>query len=319
MSCGEATAERGLGLGGSDLADALSQPPHGCARRLCFKKRGTPPDYPSDNTLLLERGRALEPLIIARYLKMRPGLKAVRRPKATHPDYPWATANVDRELLGDQKRGVGVLEAKSHGWWVFRKMLAEGLPASHILQLAWYMWIRARQWGAFVVLCPDSWQLLTFEVSRDDDLIDAILPAAESVWRQIENGPLPTALDPGDRRCQRCPWRRTCHGGNLVQAIPVSDRSVELEHDDTLDELLGDWHDAHEMAEEAAALEESIKARVKERIGARPGVQTDRFRIYYREVVSNRVDTTALRQKYPSIAKELERSVASRPLRIYAT
>lgn len=317
------TAEdRSTGLGGSELDDALNIPPYGCARRLVFQKRKTPPDYPEDNALVLMRGRAIEPLIVERYLanELAKGrkLKAVRRPRVTHPKVPWATASVDRELLGDPA-GVGVLEAKSHNVWMFRKYATGGMPDSHILQLAWYLWVRDRQWGAFAMLCPDTWQFLTFKVARDDGLVEAVLPRLETVWRQIEHGPLPDALDPKDPRCPKCAWRKTCHGGELVAAIPAADRGVALERDEAVAPLLADLRDAKTWAAEAEDVVEQIKERVRDAIGDRPGVECSGFRVYHREQVSMRIDTAGLRAMHPEIAKEFEWPVKSRPLRIFPT
>jgi len=315
--------ERSDGIGGSEIAEALSEAPYGCARRLVYKKRGVPPDYPDDAPLVKLRGTELEPLIVARYLRTEREkgrtLKAVRRARARHPSIPWATLSVDREILGDP-RGVGVFEGKSHNVWIFAKYRREGLPASHILQMCWYLWGRRRPWGAYGVLCPDSWQFLTFEIERNDDLIDAIFPHIEAVWRKIENGPLPDPLDPSDRRCQRCEWRRTCHGAELVAVAPAGERG-ELPVDESFADLVADWQEAHDLAEDAATTEEAIRDVMRERIVANdwPGVACRGYRVHYRESVQRRVDTKLLRARYPAIATEVERAIAIRPLRIYAT
>lgn len=312
--------EHSTGIGASELADVLNEG-YGCRRKMTFRKRGVAQDYPTPgrSVLVMERGKALEELIARRYAQVT-GYKVARRKPLRHPTLP-LIASIDREIIVPG-RPRGLLECKSHNRFVFARIRREGVPASHILQLSAYMYVTNRSWAEYAILEPESWEFMRFPLERDDSLIEAIIPQIEQAWKEVTIGPLPAALDPRDARCARCEWRRTCHGGldgALMGTISAEDRKVPLERDESVAPLLADLQDAKTWAEEAGDVVEQIKERLRDAIGDRPGVECSGYRIYHREQVSKRIDTAGLRSRYPAIATELERSVTSRPLRIFPT
>lgn len=315
-----AEIDRSTGIGASELADVLNEG-HGCRRKMVFRKRDVAQDYPTPawNLLVMQRGKALEELIARRYAEAT-GYKVVRRKPLRHATLP-LIASVDREIIAPGKPR-GLLECKSHNRFVFARIRREGVPTSHILQLSAYMYVTNRSWAEYAILEPESWEFMRFPLERDDSLIEAIIPQIEQAWKEVELGPLPPALDPRDPRCARCEWRRTCHGGvdgTLMTTIPAEDRKLPLERDDSVAPLLADLQDAKTWAEEATDVVEQIKEKIRDAIGDRQGVECSGYRAYYREQISNRIDTAGLRSKHPALAKEFERPVKSRPLRVFPT
>jgi predicted phage-related endonuclease len=325
-------AERRKGIGGSDVDDALSEPPYGCRRRLAYDKLETPPDYPDVNILLTRRGQELEEIIAQRYAE-ETGRKVVRRPSAAHPEIPWARVNVDREILGVEeivikapagdvtvrKPGVGALECKSHASHLFRAMVRDGLPTSHILQLQWAMFVRNRRWGSYVVLNPESWEVLIFDVLYDPELIQAILPKVEATWMLIEAGVLPEKLDAKDKRCSRCPWRKTCQGEELARFVPSEDRERLIERDESFAELLADRQEMKRVLEENERVLDAIEDCIREKFGDRTAIECEGFRAYYAPQKGRRsVDMDLLEKKYPDAFKAcVKYGRPSRPLRVY--
>lgn len=326
--------DRRQGIGGSDVDDALGEPPFGCARRLAYEKLGIPADYPEDNALLFRRGADLEPLVCQRYTE-ETGRKVVRRPTAVHPTVPWARVNVDREILGaadvtlttpeGEKQltdpGVGVLEVKTHAAHAYTRVKREGLPPSHVLQLQWGMWVRNRRWGSFAVLNPETWELVSFDVAFDPELIARIEPFVQRVWDQIQREELPPKLDPTDKRCLRCAWRASCQGAALAQAVlPPAERDVQAERDDSLMELFTDRAEVKRTVEEYEQILELIDSRLKVAIGERGVVETDGWRAYYRIVAGRRsIDMKKLEKDFPDAYRAcLTSTKPSKPLRIFA-
>jgi predicted phage-related endonuclease len=308
--------ERRQGIGGSDLDDALNEKPYGCARRLAYEKTGVEPDYHHEAARLFERGQAIEPIVCDLY-KRTTGRPVRRKRAARHREVKWARVNVDREILGDP-RGIGVLEAKSHGGAAFRKIKRDGLPPSHILQVHWGCWVTGARWGSFAILDPLTWEFLTFDVTYDPDLIQAILPRVAQVWRQVVDGELPEKLPADDKRCQRCVFRRTCQGQELAASLKLE--GEDLERDDSLTELCNDRATAKEAADEAQALVDAIDARIKQAMGERGAVEADGFRVYFREQAGRKtIDSKLLEKQYPEAYRAcLTTTKPSRPLRIYS-
>src|SRR5947207_15926871 len=90
--------ERRLGLGGSDMSDLFQIEPYGCQRRLWFDKRNTPPDYPPEATLAMQRGTELEDIIADRWAREK-HTKVFRIHEAvTNSAWPWARAHIDRRI-----------------------------------------------------------------------------------------------------------------------------------------------------------------------------------------------------------------------------
>ena len=72
------------------------------------------------------------------------------------------------------------------------------------------------------------------------------------------------------------------------------------------------------LFDEAEDLYEGVKNEIKGTLGDAIGVEIPGSRVYFKPVVSNRIDVAKLRQKYPEAAKECEAPSISRPLKVYA-
>lgn len=310
---------RKTGIGGSDIHHVFSEAPWGCARRLWFDKRDVPPDYPQEETAAMLRGTRLEGIVADLYAERTGRVVATTDGAIVHPEHPWARVNIDREIEPQNGSGPGVLEIKTHAYWPFKKVQKEGLAAAHILQLQHALLVTGYQWGAFAILHPDSWTLLSFDVQRDDALVASIVDAGARFWHQVEHGPMPEALPEIDSRCKGCPWRRTCRGGELLKAAGITDddQRALIEAAEDLAPLLADYRQAKALADDAEVTLDQIKEAIRMALGTRQAVECDGSKIYYREQVSQRWDTKALDVAHPELAAQFKRSSVSRPLKIY--
>lgn len=311
-------AERRTGIGGSDVDSVFSEPPYGCARRLWLEKRGVAQDYPEPPSAVMQRGKKLEDLVADLYAE-KTGRALKRRDSLVSPDHDWARVNMDREIAPIDDRGPGALEVKTHNFWLFRKVKEEGLAAAHILQLQHALFVTGYRWGSYAVLHPDSWQLVHFDVERDDKLIATIADAGARFWRQVEHGPMPDPLPEIDKRCAGCPWRRQCRGEALLAAakIPKDDLRARIERDETLAPLLSDYWEAREIFEGAEATLELIKDAIRDRLGKVTAAECEGSRVYFRDQTSMRWDGKALDVAHPELADKFKRPLVTRPLRVY--
>jgi predicted phage-related endonuclease len=304
--------ERRKGVGGSDIHHLLNIEPYGCIRYLWYDKRGLEPDYPILAEGAIKRGNKMEDLIIDEYREVT-GNKVRKVYKTlTHRSVDWARVHLDGEVVG-HSNGPGILECKSTGRQMFMKIKQDGIPHSWILQMQYGMFITNRTWASIAVLWAEQWQFLTFDIERDDTIIDAIYKAGTGFWARVSNGPTPDRLDPKDKRCARCPYRTSCQGAALLNQ--VSENSGDVEFDDTLTPVVQDLVELETIATDVSGRIDEKKNKIKELIGDRPIVDCTGYRLHYRPIESKRVNTRRLKSEEPDVYERYATISVSRPFK----
>lgn len=308
--------ERKSCIGGSDLANVMSLEPYGCAKRLWLQKRDVKPDYPLITTEAMERGTRLEDVAAGMYTENTG--RTLRMSNLTHRlgDYPWAAVHIDRHIVAENGGGPGVLELKTASTYAFKKMLAEGLPLGYIAQLQWGMHVKGWGWGSFGILSLSPFELVPFDVDYDEDLAQGLFDQAQTFWRMVENGPEPERLEPKDRRCQQCPWRRQCQGEALLEQIKGEEGVCET--DESLAPAVGSLIEAEGILSEAKEWADKCKEALKSQIGERSMVEAGGYRLHYRPQTTKRVKPQVLKAKHPEIYEACSYESVSRPLRKFA-
>lgn len=280
-------AEHNTGIGGSQVHHVFSLAPHGCARSLVYQKRDVPPDHPFHGNNATERGTRLEDFAAEVYaeqtgrtIRRVPGaLSGVAR---RDHQFPFILCRSDREIVNDP-RGPGVLSIKVAARESFQKIKFEGLSPAYALQLQEELGVWDRTWGSFAIFWADGWELLWFDVERDDDLVAQIYTGIQNIWEVIQDpeAPLPDRLDAKDPRCGRCNFRTTCQGQALV-GLMGKDDGIDIPYDPTLAELIQLRTEHADIADQANALLEETNAKIKAAMGDRQVVETEGARIFYR-------------------------------------
>lgn len=315
---------RRRGVGGSDMADLFNLPgPYGgCQRRLWYDKANVPADHPVAETDAMLRGKMLEEAAAQQYsLDTGRRLLAFNRPRV-HAEHPWARVNVDRGIvIVPEHRGRGVLEIKTQNAWMFRRTRREGLAEGYILQVQHAMFVTGCEWGAFMVLQPDTWGRARWDVEADPVLQRAIVARGAEFWRQVTQGAAPDKLPADDPRCQSCRFRMTCQGvERMMQAAGLSDGDLKepVAEDESFAELVEDYEAARQAIAEMSDLQGRIKDAIRSKMAGADAVACSAGRIYNREQTTTRLDVTGLKLSEPAIYKHWSKTTTTRPLRIYA-
>ena len=150
---------------------------------------------PEENEAMF-MGKILEP-VVARLYQEKTGNR-VRRVNylLQHPDYDFATANIDREIYGTPD-GNGILEVKTASEYQDSEWRNGNIPPHYMCQLQWYLWITGYKWGSFAALVGGN-KFYTYRVERDEALIDLMVGEAYRFWHEhILRGvpPQPDASD----------------------------------------------------------------------------------------------------------------------------
>lgn len=276
-------AERRKSVGGSDIA-AIYSIEYSCRRRLFYEKRDTPPDFPREETKAMRLGTFMEEFFAEEYARETGrGLRKLAVPLHSD-DSGVLRVNVDRVVSKDQEppsrsSDFGVLEIKSMGREMYYRTKREGLSQSYILQLQAGMIAANSTWGSFAVGSRDSGNLIHFDVDRDDKLCKSIVEDAEEFWKLVENGPIPDALEPGDRRCQSCEFRVTCQGNALVELAPESDYTP----DESLRPLVSEFIERRALRKEAEDLFADAKSELESALGERTMIMAGGAKIQFYE------------------------------------
>jgi predicted phage-related endonuclease len=310
--------DRTQGIGGSDAKHLFNLEPYGCERKLWYQKRGTEPDF-VPHKAIFDRGHILEDIVAKMYTEQT-GFK-VRRVNRTlvHHNYDYLIGHIDRQIMNKEGE-TGVLECKTMGYYAFKKLKTEGLSDDYILQMQHYLAVTGYTWGAFAILWADGWEFLTFEVQRDDELIQQIIDKASIFWRKVENGQAPDRLDVKDKRCRSCEFRNKCQEALLLEYAKAFDDDKEedvCELTDDFNELLEEYKDAKQIADEANEYLEEIKDKIKSKVGDKQVLKNDYAKIIYKPIQSKRLNTQALKKDMPEIYEKYGKITVSKQLKIY--
>lgn len=184
---------RNKGIGGSDVGAICGVSPFSSARQIYFNKTGQFEDALKPGAAATERmhfGHLLEPIVADEFAKReltadkgREGwtlteLGATVCLKAA----PWMRANVDRLILDEKGKIVGILECKTTSEYNNDEWESGDILLSYVYQLNWYMYILDIPWGAFACLVGGN-KFYSYEVYRNDQLLaETILPAVRDFW-----------------------------------------------------------------------------------------------------------------------------------------
>ena len=182
MSHDEWLSARRKGIGGSDVSALLGISPWAEPIDVYLDKIGM--SEPKEDNAAMKRGRYLEPHVANMYRDIT-HRKVKRINKIlTHKTRPYMLGNVDRIILGDDsgERSTGILEIKCPGVAGYQKIQHEGLPGTYIAQVQHYLAVTGYGWASICVFSAELWDMMYFDVLRDEKLIAEIESRCEDFW-----------------------------------------------------------------------------------------------------------------------------------------
>lgn len=168
-------ARRGL-ITATDIPILLGLSPYKCEADLADEKLGLV--EPTESTLRMRVGQALEPLIAQEYA-IKTG-NAFKRYHAMvqHPMISWAAASPDYRVVG-QRRLVEVKKS-------VRSRFADGVPQDIEAQVAWQLGVSGFPVADIAVLIDDDVEI--FEQPADDELFDNLVEIASGFRARLASG-----------------------------------------------------------------------------------------------------------------------------------
>ncbi len=260
-------------------------------------------------TYPMERGIFLEPVAAGWFTRNVHELSAYPGGFFRHPDERFRSlvGHPDGIIAPKESRGgtPGLWECKVPLSDGFNDAVELGVSGENMVQVQTYLEITGLDWGQFCIFDPGAWRGHIPEFERDAALIDNIKDAYQQFWnRHILTREPPDDIQEIIRRV----------------AIPtVGDTATVLREHEHL-KILDRYVEAHrtwKMAERIATAAGERMRDLMEELGSDFAVDRTGKKIYYREVVSRKIDVTLLRERFPEIAAQVEVEQRTRPLKAF--
>lgn len=287
---------RRTGIGGSDAAAIVGLSPYRSRIELWADKTGRLPDKEDNEAMRV--GRDLEEYVAQRFCEATG--KRVRRRNAIfqHDTYDCITANVDREIIGENAG----LECKTTSAFAKSDFENGEIPPYYYCQCCHYMNVMGYEKMHLAVLVMGR-AFYWYEIKRDEDECAALLTAEVEFWNKHI----------------------------IPDCRPEPDGSESAQK--TLETLYKEQHDnaitmfaQEQTAAELTAVKAQIKAleaREKELkqllINALDGNTdglTESYKLSWREQSKTSIDSKALKGAYPDIYKQFSKTSTSKVFRI---
>ena len=165
-------------IGGSDAGAIIGLNPYNSAFSVWAEKTGQTPEF--EGNISTRVGTYLEDLVAK--LFMEETGKQVQRMNFTlvNPDYPWACANIDREVIGED----AVLEIKTTtSFGAIKKFRSGEYPEQWYGQMVHYLAVTGAK-KAYLAALENNRELRVFELDRDEEEIKALMDAEREFWNE---------------------------------------------------------------------------------------------------------------------------------------
>lgn len=172
--------ERRKSIGGSDAPSIIGLNPWQSPYTVWADKLGKL--HPKEDNEAMRLGRDLEDYVAKRFTEATG--KKVRRENAiiTNPQYPFAHANVDRMVVGEDAG----LECKTTSVLNLKKFKGGEYPATYYVQCVHYMMVTGcARWYLGVLVLGEGFH--DFVIERDEDEIKALAESEAQFWELVKS------------------------------------------------------------------------------------------------------------------------------------
>jgi putative phage-type endonuclease len=184
MSHDEWLQHRQKSIGGSDASSIIGLNPWSSPYTVWADKLGKLP--PKEDNEAMRQGRDLEFYVAQRFCEATG--KKVRRENniLINPDYPFAHANVDRMVVGEDAG----LECKTTSTLNVKNFRNGAFPDTYYVQCVHYMMVTGCKKWYLAVLVLNK-EFMVFEIERDEEEIEALAKSEAEFWKLVESKSTP--------------------------------------------------------------------------------------------------------------------------------
>lgn len=239
--------------------------------------------------------------VVAREFSVRTG-KKVRKDNRhlVHKKYEFMMGNVDRRIVGENS----ILECVTVNAFGAKEWEGEEIPPRFILQCQHYMEVLDAD-TCYIAALIGGQRFVYKEITRDEELISMIIEAEKDFWINHVEKRIPPKLDGSDAASKY-----------LSKTYKNVDKSMEVNLKAEFKDKINDYLN---IKNQIKTLDESLKTienNLKNELGNAEKGCIDNFQVIWKGIISNRIDSKGLKEKYPEIYKDLCRQSMSRRFEI---
>jgi putative phage-type endonuclease len=278
-------------IGGSDAPVILNVSPWKSRVELWLEKTGQaePPDISEVERVVF--GQLLEEVIASEFCR-RNGAKVRRvNDRQVSKTHPWAVAQIDRRIVGG-----GILECKSTDKYM-KRFWNDGVPDYVLAQVYHQQWVDEQDKTIVAALFGGN-HMEQFEVGRNEKVIKYLIDEESRFEEMVQKRIAPEPISTADAAAL---WQHP-------DSVPVMGSAGDVP-------LFKKWFELKKLEEETEVLKDAILLEIQKRMENLGdvftvfGIEAAQWKVGSR----TSIDTKALKEKYPEIAKELSRTTTQRP------
>lgn len=280
-------------IGGSDAGCLVDMNPWKSPITLYADKMGLSKDKETNEAMRL--GNDLEEYVAQRFCEETG--KKVRKDNFMwmHDDYDFITANVDREIVGENAG----LECKTMNSFAGYDLEGGEVPAQYYAQCQHYMMVKGydRMYLAILVFQKG---IFTVTVERNQEFIDELMAAEIHFWTEnIEKKQMP-APDGSEDSLE------------TLQTVFPQEHSAEIDVDDT---QIKRYRELADLIKKLKTEQDEVKAQICFALGdAAVGIGND-FACSWKSQKRSSVDSKLLKAEYPDVYAKVVKESESRVFR----
>lgn len=267
-------------IGGSDAAAVVGLNAFSSPYALWAEKTGKAPGF--SGNLATEVGTYLEEFVAQKFAAETG--KKVRKSNQSffNSDYPWAIANIDREIIGEDAG----LEIKTTSELNMKKFRGGEYPANYYCQCVHYLAMTGKQRWYLAVLIGNR-DFRWFTIERDEAEIAALMAAEADFWEMVKNNTPPVA--------------------DGSQATTAAIKTIYAEsNEDTVDLTLENTALAQYIAlgkqiAELEAMRDEAANKIKSFMGDAGGGECDGFRVSWKSSTRRTFDSKRFAKENPGL------------------
>ena len=290
---------RRSGIGGSDAGAICGLNPYSSPMSVYRDK--TCEDASDIDNEAMRQGRDLEDYVARRFMEDT-GLK-VRRSNMLYrsEEHPFMIANVDRLVVGEDAG----LECKTASAYNADKWKDGIVPMHYLIQCAHYMAVTGKKaWYIAVVILGKAFQFARIE--RNEAMIANLVAIEEAFW----NGHVVPGIIPppdGSEACDEV-LKKYFHRARKSSVIPLTGFDEKLGRREELLELIDG------LEKEQKQIEQEVKLFMRDSESA----VSDKFRVTWANVDTQRLDTKRIKAEKLEIYQDFVKITSGRRLTIKA-
>lgn len=289
---------RKQGIGGSDAGAICGFNPYCTAMQVYYDK--TSDEIEDIDNEAMRQGRELEDYVAKRFVE-KTG-KKVRRANAMFYDEskPFMLADVDRMIVGENAG----LECKTVSPYMAEHWKDDKVPLSYQMQCYHYMSVcNADRWYVAALIYGREFKVYILE--RDEEIIANLIHLEEDFWNNyVQKRVLPEP--DGSKMADSVIAEYYKNADSVI--IPLQGFNEKLKR---RQELVG-------LLDRLETEKKQIEQELKIYLGDAEMAENEQYRVSWKNVLTNRIDSTRLKEEEPEIYKRYQKTSQSRRFQVVA-